>query len=195
MYLLIPVSLLLWQRCAGDEVNNAHEEGNQDAVHGTGKGTAPLLVPIIRCNDSLCYGTYIGPEFVLGDDVAHQFSNAMCWEVGDQLKRLYAEGKYCKVDLKHIRMRTKGMGTGAVTYSLLIPFVRVEQACEARTSFDHCGGWDHPPQLEERKRALKNALLPGNHLEISRLYRTPEGLQEYWIQWRNKEVQADCGHR
>jgi hypothetical protein len=25
------------------------------------------------------------------------------------------------------------------------------------------------------------------------LLRTKEGLQEYWIQWKNKEIQSDCG--
>jgi hypothetical protein len=32
-----------------------------------------------------------------------------------------------------------------------------------------------------------------NHeLNISELKTTPEGLQEYWIQWKNKETQSVC---
>jgi hypothetical protein len=32
-----------------------------------------------------------------------------------------------------------------------------------------------------------------NHkLDISELKTTPEGLQEYWIQWKNKVTQAMC---
>ena len=149
-------------------------------------------IPEIQCNDSLCFGTYSGPEFIEGDDVAHQFSNAMSKEVGNQLKRLYAEGKYSKVDFDGIEMRTPGMGSDSVRYTLVIPFMRVDRACDARTSFDHCGGWNHPPELIKRKKDLHSALMKGDRLDISKLKQTTEGLQEYWIQWRNKEVQAEC---
>lgn len=146
----------------------------------------------ITSSDFVCEGSYVGPEFIEGDDVAHQFSNEMSKKVGDQLKKLYIAGKYAKVDFDHIRMSTKGMGTGQVTYKLRIPFKRVKYKCEAFTSFDHSGGWNHPPAIELRKEQLSTILLPGDKLNISKLKTTPEGLQEYWIQWRNKEVQAEC---
>lgn len=146
----------------------------------------------ITCADNNCNGFYTGPEFINGSDVAHQFSNKMAAKVGHQLKQLYKQEKYSKVDFQNIQMSTKGMGTGTVEYSLLIPFKPVEGACQAYTSFDHVGGWNHTPALEARKAQLLNLLLKGGKLDISELKTTPEGLQEYWIQWKNKEVQSEC---
>lgn len=148
----------------------------------------------IECTDSSCIGTYEGPEFIDGADIAHQFSNTMSARVGDKLKALYANGRYSKVDFSKISMTTKGMGTGNVQYYLSIPFSRVAQKCAAYTSFDHVGGWGHPPALSSRKKQLAKALLPGEELDISALKTTPDGLQEYWIQWKNKRVQAECAH-
>jgi hypothetical protein len=34
--------------------------------------------------------------------------------------------------------------------------------------------------------------LKGEELDISKLKQTPEGLQEYWIQWKNKTKQKEC---
>lgn len=147
---------------------------------------------IIECDDDACRGSYLGPEFINNSDIAHQFSNTMCWEVGDQLKKLYREQKYSLVDFGGIVMSTEGMGSGEVEYNLIVPFKLVEHKCDATTSFDHVGGWNHSPALSSRKRQLQKALLPGDVLKISPLMTTPEGLQEYWIQWRNKEVQFEC---
>ncbi|MCX6180394.1 MAG: hypothetical protein NT150_00510 [Bacteroidetes bacterium] len=147
---------------------------------------------LIFCNDSICTGTYIGPEFIGSSDVAHQFSNKMSDTVGDKLKELYAEGKYAMVDFSAIKMSTKGMGSGTVIYTLYMPFKKVKNKCDAHTSFDHCGGWDHAPAIGARKYQLKKALLKGEELNISELKTTPEGLQEYWIQWKNNTIQKDC---
>jgi hypothetical protein len=146
----------------------------------------------ITCTDSSCFGKYIGKEFVNGSDIAHQFSNKMAKAVGDKLKELYKAEKFSKVDLPNIHMSTKGMGTGNVTYELTVPFVRVGNKCDARTSFDHSGGWNHAPAIKTRKERLIKVVLPGDSLDISPLKTTPEGLQEYWIQWRNNEIQVDC---
>ncbi|QCW98665.1 hypothetical protein FGM00_00455 [Aggregatimonas sangjinii] len=146
----------------------------------------------IVCSDSACEGIYEGPEFVNGSDVAHQFSNAMSAKVGDQLKDLFIKGAYSQVDFSKIRMSTKGMGSGQVVYQLFIPFVSVTKKCDAFTSFDHVGGWNHAPALSARKAQLGPALMPDDSLHISALKTTPEGLQEYWIQWRNKITQALC---
>ncbi len=75
---------------------------------------------------------------------------------------------------------------------LSIPFIAVKEKCDAYTSFDHVGGWNHKPSLSKRKAELKKALINGQYLDISDLKTTPEGLQEYWIQWKNKIVQSDC---
>jgi len=146
----------------------------------------------IQCPDNHCQGKYIGPEFINGDDVAHQFSNTMSAIVGDKLKELYASKTYSQVDFKNIKMTTDGMGTGNVTYYLFIPFKRVSKKCDAYTSFDHVGGWNHAPALSQRKKQLSSLLLENEKLNISDLKATPEGLEEYWIQWRHKETQKDC---
>lgn len=146
----------------------------------------------IWCSDNGCQGTYKGSEFINGDDIAHQFSNKMSHKVGDKLKELYKIGDYKKVDFSKITMSTIGMGSGEVVYSLSIPFVQVNNKCDAFTSFDHVGGWNHSPELLKRKQALSAVLMEGHKLHISDLKTTPEGLQEYWIQWKNKVVQADC---
>ena len=146
----------------------------------------------ITCTDNNCQGTYQGKEFINGSDVAHQFSNTMSAKVGDHLKALYKAGKYSKVDFSKIEITTEGMGSGTVTYYLKIPFVRVAKKCDAYTSFDHVGGWNHTPALSQRKEQLKGALMNGQKLDISDLKTTKEGLHEYWIQWKNKITQADC---
>jgi hypothetical protein len=89
-------------------------------------------------------------------------------------------------------MTTQGMGSGHVVYYLKIPFTRVETKCEAYTSFDHVGGLNHKPALQSREQELEKALMENHHLAISDLKSTPEGLQEYWIQWKNKSTQAIC---
>ena len=146
----------------------------------------------IQCSENHCEGSYVGPEFVNSSDVAHQFSNTMSGKVGDKLKELYSRGSYCKVDMPNIIMTTKGMGTGKVIYTLKIPFLTVNKKCEAYTSFDHVGGWNHKPALERRKRELSGVLMDGQSFDISNLKTTSEGLQEYWIQWKNKIMQSSC---
>jgi len=146
----------------------------------------------IECSDNNCNGKYIGFEFINGKDIAHQFSNKMSNSVGNKLKALYREKIYKKVDFSRIKMTTKGMGTGKVIYELYVPFVSVNTKCEAYTSFDHVGGWNHKPALERRKNELKKVTMNGHKLEVSKLKRTPEGLQEYWIQWQNKKTQSEC---
>lgn len=146
----------------------------------------------VTCSAEGCRGTYEGLEFINGSDVAHQFSNTMSSYVGDKLKELYANKNYKKVNFSLIEMTTQGMGSGKVTYKLHIPFVSVNSKCEAYTSFDHVGGWNHKPALERRKKELKEVTMKGHDLDISDLKQTPEGLQEYWIQWKNKKTQVAC---
>lgn len=146
----------------------------------------------IQCLNAGCKGTYSGPEFINGEDIAHQFSNKMSASVGNKLKLLYTDKKYKKVDFSKIKMSTKGMGSGSVVYVLEIPFISVKSKCDAFTSFDHVGGWNHKPDLEKRKTELGDVTLNGHQLDISNLKRTAEGLQEYWIQWKNKVVQLEC---
>jgi len=146
----------------------------------------------IVCSEEGCSGTYTGAEFINGSDIAHQFSNKMSKQVGEKLKELYAKGKYVKVDFNALKMSTEGMGSGKVIYKLFIPFITVKNKCESYTSFDHVGGWNHRPALTARKAQLKKVLMRGGKLNISSLKKTHEGLQEYWIQWKNKVTQSSC---
>ena len=147
----------------------------------------------ISCNENGCQGHYSGPEFDnVKNDIGHQFSNSISQEVGEKLKQLYSNGLYSKVDFSMISMSTKGMGSGNVEYIVKIPFIKVQTKCDAYTSFDHVGGWGHTPDLTKRKTELSSALLPNDQLDISDLKKTTEGLEEYWIQWRNKDLQKNC---
>ena len=48
----------------------------------------------------------------------------------------------------------------------------------------------------EKKQDAINELgyLPvkGTELDISDVKKTPEGLVEYWVQWKNPKFQSDC---
>ena len=153
-----------------------------------------------NCSQNGCVGKYSGPEFNSQGDIAHQYSNIMHKAVAAKLKELYSQGIYSKVDLNNIKLSTKGMGTGNVVYIVDIPFIQVSDKCDAMTGFNHVGGWNHSPQLSERKKELLNYIPQGKNqnvilndeLFISPLTKTPEGLQEYWIQWRHRDYQSDC---
>jgi hypothetical protein len=112
--------------------------------------------------------------------------------VGNKLKEFFKMGDYSKVDFDNIVMTTKGIGSGNVVYYLKIPFKRVDTKCEAYTSFDHVGGWNYTPALDARKKQLKSVLIENQELDISDLKTTAEGLQEHWIQWKNKVTQSMC---
>lgn len=150
--------------------------------------SATAQINEIECSDSGCKGVYNGSEFINGSDVAHQFSNHMSAKVGNQLKALYTNGKYVKVDLRNIVMTTKGMDNrGDVDYLLEIPFVTVSDSCEAFTAFDHRGGWSHKITKSSVLETFKNK----DNVTLSEL-NTPEGLQEFWIQWRHEKWQPNC---
>lgn len=189
--LLIPV-ILFFASCSS---NLPSEKIKAETPILTQQVLAASDSSAITCTELDCRGSYTGPEFIGTSDVARQFSNQMSAKVGDQLKALYQTGKYVKVDFSKIEMSTEGMGSGTVHYSLVIPFKKVENKCQAFTSFDHVGGWDHSPELKKRKLQLQTELMPGEKLEISKLQKTPEGLQEHWIQWKNKDVQLECASK
>lgn len=55
----------------------------------------------LNCNDKQCAGSYEGPEFIDGSDVAHQFSNEMASEVGVKQKHFIK-----KVNTEKLTFRT-----------------------------------------------------------------------------------------
>jgi hypothetical protein len=174
---------------------------------GNGKGEEERYVYQIDtpyCDDNGCKGRYAGVEFVdeeyriklnlTGTDIAHNYSNLISKYVGNHLKKMFLEKKYVKVDFSRIHMSTKGMGNGKdyVEYRVHIPFKRVSSPEQAMTGFDHCGGWGHAPEIQERVAKLKNSpsgIVKNKRLWISPLCKTPEGLEEYWIQWQHSAYQ------
>ncbi len=148
------------------------------------------------CNDSFCEVKYDGLEFINYNgeiiDTAHRMSNLISGEVGKKLKLLFDEKKYSKVDLNKIKMTSEGMdNVGDVKLEIFIPFKRVKKKCDAATAFDHSGGWDHAPEIEKRIKNLSEIAVC-KKLEVSKLIKTPENFQEYWIQWKHETRQADC---
>lgn len=143
---------------------------------------------IISCDENGCSGAYIGAEYINGLDIAHQFSNKMANQVGKYLKELYQAGTYVKVDLENIKMKTEGLDhTGDVLYELSIPFMSVSDSCLATTAFDHRGGWGH----SITEKSVLNTFKSKRKLEYKEL-KTPEGLQEFWIQWQHADWQSNC---
>lgn len=200
---LIFLLAMLWTSC-DETMKKGHPFSLQEIEQ---KDTSDLQLPFPvqidtpQVNDSACTGIYRGVEFVNphfidhfelnGTDIAHQYSNKMCEYVGKYLKKRFTEGHYLRVKLNQIKMKTKGMDDedNYVEYSVVIPFESCDKA-HAMTAFDHSGGWGHKPDLKERKMQLlksPKSVVWGKRLYISRLYATPEGLQEYWIQWKHTD--------
>ena len=187
--------------CKGNSNKQIFTDSEQDQLVLDSSHNLPFtcIIDTPFCTDSACSGMYRGVEFVSeryinqldlnGTDVAHQYSNKMCEYVGNKLKQLYRDSLYSKVDFRRIRISTKGMNgdSNYVEYKVYIPFKRVPKN-QAMTAFDHCGGWGHKPELKKRKFDLlssPNKIVKNRRLWISRLFKTKEGLQEYWIQWQH----------
>ncbi len=204
---IITISLLLIAAaCTSSSKSKKQAEFRKGKTHyAEGKEPLPFvcIIDTPYCDTTGCRGSYFGPEFIgeeyierlnlNGTDIAHQYSNKMCEYVGKQLKKLYLEGKYSKVDFAKIVMKTEGMGEGDnfVKVTIAIPFKRVPKE-QATTAFDHSGGWGHTPEIKKRKYDLlhsQNKIVKNYRLQVSRLMKTPEGLQEYWIQWQHTDFQ------
>lgn len=153
----------------------------------------------ITLTDKGLKGYFKGPEYTEEGDIAHQFSNTVAKKVGHYLKERYKKKVYLKIDLSGIKITTQGLDQlDDVIYTLKMPFQRVSK-CEAYTGIEHCGSWDHQEKrlLNERFKELKKGLQteysigPMEH----QFYTTSEGFQEYWIQFKHKEYQFDCGNK
>lgn len=146
----------------------------------------------IQCSEDKCTGTYRGSKKEFVENMSYKISNSISIRVGQELKDFFKAGLYKKVDLNHISMTSHASGPDLIEYKIIIPFVIVKGKCDAYTSFDHVGNWKKLPALDQRKKALETVLLPGQSLDISELKKTKDGYQEYWIQWKNRELQAGC---
>lgn len=157
------------------------------------------------CTESGCSGKYTGPEWSKNcSDIAHQYSNVITKAVAAKLKELYNSGNYVKVDLDNIKLSATSVNNkcnqNQTTYSVIIPFIKVSNKCDARTGFAHVGGWGHTPELQNRKMEIWGYIPPGksrntvvdNLLDVSQLTKTQTGLEEYWIQWKHWDYQSEC---
>ncbi len=192
--LIILFSVLFSLSC---NVKNGDKSKAEKGLYGAENVKDYKVTCYVNCSDSSCVGVYEGPEFIGIIDTAHRLSNLVSNKVGLKLKDLYKKKRYSRVDFNKIEVTTEGMGDDVigVKYSVKIPFVQVSKPCDATTSFDHSGGWNHTPDLEKRKTDLLNpekGIVLCNRLEISPLIKTKENLQEYWIQWRNTSFQSSC---
>jgi hypothetical protein len=198
-------SLFLWVSSCSENKSQGKifTDENQDQLVIDSSGVIPFicLIDTPICTDSACWGMYRGVEFVPpqymdrlklnGTDVAHQYSNKMCEYVGNKLKQLYRDSLYSKVNFSNIQITTKGMNgdSNYVEYKIYIPFKRVPKN-RAMTAFDHCGGWGHKPEIKKRKYDLiysSSKIVKNRTLWISKLFRTKEGLEEFWIQWQHSD--------
>lgn len=145
-------------------------------------------------------GSYRGLEFsnegpLDERDVAHRFSNKIADTIGYFLKQQNLKGIFLKVDFKNTQIRTSGLDLEKhVVYTVSMPFLKTKK-CEGYTGIEHCGSWTDEANLELRARmqelqkSLKTISVgkPDVHF-----FKTPEMFQEYWIQFKHKEYQADC---
>ncbi|MFM7472446.1 MAG: hypothetical protein ACKO00_00810 [Crocinitomicaceae bacterium] len=188
--------------CSSSEEKESVQSSKAKETLDDYKDDTPTFVAEVKTEikENYLFFSYKGPEFAVVNgqmnDTAHRLSNYAARITGDQLKKLFKEGKYSKVDLSRIVMKTKGMNNkDSVHYTLKIPLIRVKSDCAAFTSFDHSGGWNHSPDLKKRLEDLKKlgrTTVHCNYLRVSKLYITNENLQEYWIQWKNRQLQGNC---
>jgi len=164
--------------------------------------TTPAVVETTPTYDNICIsdlgltGYFKGPEYNEEGDIAHQFSNKVAARVGTYLKERYLKKVYLKVDLEGINIITKGLNqVDSVYYAIEMPFKRVAK-CEAFTGIEHCGSWNYQPGilLNKRFKELREGLVKNWSVGNSahQLYKTEEGFQEYWIQFKHKDYQAAC---
>jgi hypothetical protein len=157
---------------------------------------------IIECSpftvlvtDSMIVGVYEGSEFSekMGD-IAHQLSNAVAEKTGNFLKSSYQKGIYLKVDFSQTKITTatpRKLGEfrdSLVRFSIVFPLTKVSEPVDAYTGIEHRGSWlgkiTKKDALAWRKR-LRNQIIVGK--DEWRLFTTPEGLAEYWIQFQHKD--------
>lgn len=158
----------------------------------------------IRIDKTGFYGIYRGVEFAdTGDvsrrDVAHQFSNRVADTLGKYLKAQFKLRNYLSIDFKKSKITTAGMDLkDSVVYCITMVF-KSEKKCDASTGIEHCGSWSQneitsryflKKRLVDLKKSLQKISVgkPGVHF-----YKTAEKFQEYWIQFKHKDYQGDCG--
>jgi hypothetical protein len=197
-YLIALISLLLFVEC-----NTTNNKQNKRKIQEEERKSETKIKPnySVTIDQNGLYGTYKGLEFVdTGDvmysDVAHQFSNFVADTLGKFLKASYKAGNYYCIDFKKTKITTKGMDMkDTVVYCINMALKKTDK-CGASTGIEHCGSWGGQKDDILKKR-LDEALQKLAAISIEKpktcKYVTDEKFKEYWIQFKHKNYQGDCG--
>ena len=196
LMLLFCMAILI--ACQTDRPKNQDKKNKREIQLKTEKPDS------IRIDKTGLYDIYRGVEFAdTGDvsrrDVAHRFSNRVADTLGKYLKAQFKAGNYLSIDFQKTKITTAGMDLkDSVVYCITMIF-KSEKKCDASTGIEHCGSWSQDEitsryflkkRLVELKKSLQkiNVGKPDVHF-----YKTAEKFQEYWIQFKHKDYQRDCG--
>jgi len=190
LYIGLGIALLTLNCSTGNKENKPTKPTTHEVVE-----TKPTY-DSIRISDSGLIGYFKGPEYNEEGDIAHQFSNKVADRVGAYLKERFLKKVYLKVDLAAVIIKTEGLNqVDSVYYAIEMPFKRVAK-CDAFTGIEHCGSWNYQPRilLNQRFKELREGLSERCSVGTSayQFYKNEEGFQEYWIQFKHKDYQADC---
>lgn len=139
------------------------------------------------------FATYTGPDFLNGEDIAHQLSNFVADTLGKYLKAAFKKGNFKKIDFEKTKIETNKNHPDSVYYTIYMPFSSVTK-CEAFTCIDHRGSWVRNTKktdndLHEFVTSISKST---NHKEEIKLFQTTTGYYEYWVQFRHPILQESC---
>lgn len=86
-------------------------------------------------------GFNLKEQSATGQDAIHQLSNVAANIVGQDLKQLYSNGKYYKVDMNNIKMEYGKNTNNKTYYYITIPLISVKDDKSAYINFEHKGSW------------------------------------------------------
>jgi len=195
LFILLNTIVCLWQ-CTTEAKEQSKREGINGSMETEKEKIPKPKYDSIRISDAGLVGYFKGPEFNEDGDVGHQFSNTVARTVGQYLKEAYTHQRYLKVDFNKIKITTKGLDQkDNVHYTMNMPFVKVSK-CQAFTGIEHCGSWNDQPMVILNRRMTELTEKLKSKYSIGKMeqkfIRTPEGLVEYWIQFKHKDYQQAC---
>ena len=200
-YLIALISLLLFVEC-----NTTNNKQNKRKIKEEERKSEIKRKPnySVTIDQNGLSGTYKGVEFIdtgnlMYSDVAHQFSNRVADTLGKYLKAQFKAGNYLSIDFQKTKITTAGMDLkDSVVYCITMVF-KSEKKCDASTGIEHCGSWSQTEltsryylkkRLVELKKSLQKISVGKPNVQF---YKTAEKFQEYWIQFKHKDYQGDCG--
>jgi hypothetical protein len=196
IFILLNTMLLLWQCTTETNDKSTKVLGKNQSMETEEEKIPKPKYDSIRISDTGLIGYFKGPEFDEDGDIGHQFSNTVAKIVGQYLKEAYTNERYLKVNFNKLKITTKGLDQkDSVHYIMEMPFLKVSK-CKAFTGIEHCGSWNDQPMiiLDERMTELTTNLKSKYSVGKmeQKFIRTPEGLVEYWIQFKHKDYQKTC---